>query len=144
MAIGFKIINAIAKRHAYKLAQNVNRQGDPRLFNAIMGKIDKKINLFFSNCPEMSLNPELEILQDVALNKLGIGFIDDFVDIIKYGYFGLKGSKFKLSEYLLEYRKQLNNNLPPLKGRGFIFDFRKGGVTDKEVNDMLKKIFINF
>jgi hypothetical protein len=137
-----KVVQVIAKKHAGKFATNVNRQFDPQLYNAVMNKLDKKLSVFCSTF-DNTLNPEMEVMQDVLFDGLKIGYLDDIIDMVKYGRYALNGAKFKISEYLIAYRDALTRNLPALKGRGFVFDMRKGDVSEAEVNEVMKKIFLS-
>ena len=143
MGILSKVVQIIAKKHAGKFATNVDRQFDPQLYDAVLNKLDKKISVFFSALSSNNINPEIEVLQDVLFDGVRLGYLDDIIDLFKYGKYAISGAKFKMSEYLLEYRSALTQNMPALKGRGFVFDFRKGEVLDSEVDDVMKKIFLS-
>ncbi len=142
MGIVSKIVTTIAKKHATRLGTLVDRQADPRLFNAVMDRVDKKLSLFCSNF-DMSMNPEMEVLQDALFDGMKLGYFDDIIDLFKYGNWAIKGAKFKVGKYLSDYRQALDANLPPLWGRGFVFDFRKGPVTEEDIAKAVKKIFMS-
>lgn len=141
MKVISKLINAVAKTHANRFTQALDRQTDPRLFKAIMTKINNKISSITLG-GTTSLNPEQDLLEGVLLQGLGLGELDNIIDLLRYGRYALNGTKYKLAEYLLEYRQALSSNMPALNGRGFIFDLRKGAVSEQEVNTAMRKIFL--
>jgi len=141
MKIIRNLIQYMGKKHAQRFAKLVDRQTDPQLYNAIMRKIDNKLNLFTTS-GSAQLNPELEAMQDMLFEGLGLGGLDNIFDAVRYGRYALKGAKYKIMPYLVEYRQALTTNLPPLRGRGFIFDFRKTDVSEQEVLNTMKNIFL--
>ena len=141
MKILQKFVQQLGKMHAQRLGKVVNRQADPRLHNAILGKLDTYLGKL-TPTGSSQINPELEFLEEIYLNNIGLGFLDDIIDVFKLGRYALKDVQYKLTPYLIEYRQALNANLPPLKGRGFIFDFRKGDIANSEITEAMKTIFL--
>ncbi len=139
MKIFSRMIQAAGKKHAHKLSTVVDRQTDPRLFDAIFNKIDKILGRC-SSSPSGTINPEMEALEEALLGGMGLGELDNIIDLIKYGRHAINGAKYKLAQYAIDYRQALTNNLPKPRGRGWVLDLRKGNIPEQEVNNALKRM----
>lgn len=131
------LINKIINKHASNFVNNVSKY-DPRLKNAIINNIDNRINNIFSRVPECNLNLEMEVLEDIYFNNIGAGMFDNIFDFIKYAYYGLKCGKFKLSEFLMEYREGFARKV---QTQNCSIDLRKGEISEAELQNAMKKIF---
>ena len=140
MGILVKVIKNVAVKHAKNFSANVGSY-DPRLKNAVIDKIEKKIADLFSSTQvgDFNVNPELEALENIGFDGIGLGLFDNIIDILKYGYHAVKIGKFKFNEVLLKYRQELVNNISQQTPR---LDLRKGNITADEINSVMKKIFI--
>ena len=144
MEIIYSAFRSLGKRHSNNLAKIIDKQEEPELFKAIMNEIDRRLNVM-DNFSYTQLNPEQEMMQDMLFQGLGLGSVDNLIDVIKYGRYAFKAIKFKISQYITIYRESLISNLPPLHPTKMFIkeDFRKEEITQEEVNSMVKKVFLN-
>ena len=144
MEILYSVVRSLGKRHSNNLARIIDRQEEPELFKAIIKEIDRKLSII-DNFSYSQINPEQEMMQDMFFQGLGLGSVDNLIDVIKYGRYAFKAAKFKISQYLTVYRDSLISNLPPLHATKMFIkeDFRKGEITQEEVDSMVKKVFWN-
>ena len=140
MGILGKIIKTIAVKHAKNFSANVNTY-DPCLKKAVINKIEKKIANLFSSTQVggFNVNHELEAMENIVFDWMGLGLFDNILDILKYVYYAVKIGKFKFNEVLVIYRQELVNNISQQIPR---IDLRKGNITAEEIDSVMKKIFI--
>lgn len=142
MKILSRLVTKLAQKHAKNFANSVDRQFDPQLYDAVLQKLDKNLSVF-SNYSKTHIDCNYEMLQDILFDGLRIGWLDNVLDLLKFGRYAIISGKYKILPYLVEYRNALIKNLPDLKGKNkFIFDLRKGEVGNEEINTTFKNIFL--
>ena len=143
MQILYRAVQNLGAKHSKNFAKVIDRQEEPELYKRIWETIDKNLNVLCGS-ESSRINPEAEFMQDMMFQGLGIGGVDTLIDVIKYGKYALTAARYKFAPYIMEYRKAIISNLPPLHPvKRFVKeDFRKDEITQKEVNSKIRQIFI--